>query len=225
MIIDFHAHIQPKADHGCNSLEMSERQLLLAKQAGVDCVVAVSHFYPFQEDIDSYWARTSKARDDLANLVSNNPDLPHVMFGTEVTLCNCLDKMEGLKKLCIKDTNCILIEMPFKKWDPKLIETLDNIKYDLGLSPVLAHVDRYNPQEIEKLFEMDIPGQINFYSLLRFFGRKKLLNWIKNGNIVAWGSDIHQLAPGYKGLSKALKLVGEQQLNAITEKSKALLNL
>ncbi len=225
MIIDFHAHVQPGADHGCESLDMSHKQLLLASQAGAEVVVAVSHFYPFKEDIESYLQRQEKAKTQLIALKESNPNLPEVMIGTEVTLCAGLDKMDGIEKLCIEGTNCILIEMPFTKWDNKLIETLDSIKYVLDLNPVLAHVDRYDPCEIEKLFALDIPGQVNFYSLLPFFGRKRLLNWIKDGHISAVGSDIHNLEPGYKGFDRALKIIGKENVAAIMEKSRRLINL
>jgi len=225
MIIDFHAHIQPGADHGCESLDMSHKQLLLASQAGVEVVVSVSHFYPYKEDLESYLQRQAKSKAELLALCESNSELPRVKIGTEVTLCSGLDRMDGLEKLCIEGTDCILIEMPFTKWDNKLIETLDSIKYGLDLNPILAHVDRYDPKEIEKLFALDIPGQVNFYSLLPFFGRNKLLSWMKSGHISAIGSDIHNLEPGYKGFDKALKIIGKENVSAIMEKSRGLLNL
>ncbi|MBQ2818928.1 MAG: hypothetical protein IJF14_00925 [Clostridia bacterium] len=225
MIIDFHAHIQPGADHGCKNLDMSHNQLLLASQSEVEVVVSVSHFYPLKEELESYLQRQTKAKAELLSLCESNPKLPKVMIGTEVTLCSGLDKMDGLERLCIEGTNCILIEMPFTKWDNKLIETLDSIKYELDLNPILAHVDRYDPKEIEALFSLDIPGQINFYSLLPLFGRKRLLNWINGGHISAIGSDIHDLEPGYKGFDKALKIIGKENISAIMEKSGRLLNL
>ena len=85
--------------------------------------------------------------------------------------------------------------------------------------------DKTNLKEIEKLFALDIPGQVNFYSLLPFFGRNKLLSWMKSGHISAIGSDIHNLEPGYKGFDKALKIIGKENVSAIMEKSRGLLNL
>ena len=62
MIIDFHAHIQPGADHGCKNLDMSHNQLLLASQSEVEVVVSVSHFYPLKEELESYLQRQTKAK-------------------------------------------------------------------------------------------------------------------------------------------------------------------
>lgn len=225
MIIDFHSHIQPGADHGCDGIDMSKEQLLLAQAAGVDVVVSVCHFYPYKENINNFFERISPLRESLKKLVEEDTSLPQVLFGTEVTLCHGLEKMQGLHRLCIEGTNCILIEMPFSKWDNKLLETLESIKYDLGLEPVLAHVDRYDHNEVEKLFALDLNGQINASSLVSLFGKGKLIKWINGGHIVALGSDIHKLSNEYKNFSRSLKILGKDKLFAIMNKSKELLKL
>jgi protein-tyrosine phosphatase len=56
MIIDFHAHILPGLDHGCKDLTTAVTQLKMAKKAGIDVVVATSHFYP------SGFSRAEKGR-------------------------------------------------------------------------------------------------------------------------------------------------------------------
>ena len=225
MIIDFHAHIQPGADHGCDGLETSLGQLALAKDAGVDTVVAVSHFYPYKEDLDSYLSRQAMAKESLYSALAEKDGLPRVLFGTEVALCNGLDRMEGLEKLCVEGSDCILTEMPIDRWDSRLLETLENIKYGLSLNPLLAHVDRYNPFEVEKLSILDIPWQVNIEALLPFFKRRIILKWIKSGRVSAIGSDIHKLDTVYSNFDKAFKVIGKENLSAIMEKSKNLLNL
>lgn len=225
MIIDFHAHVQPGADHGCDGLETSLGQLALAKAAGVDVVVGVSHFYPYKDDLSSYLDREDRAKALLNNALEEKDDLPKVLFGTEVSLCNGLYKMDGLEKLCIDGSDCILIEMPFSHWDSKILETLENIKYGLGLEPLLAHIDRYDPLEVKRLYALDIPWQINVSALFSFFRKKAALKWIKEGRVSAIGSDIHKLDTVYSDFDKAFKMIGEDNLSAIMEKSKNLLNL
>jgi protein-tyrosine phosphatase len=225
MIIDFHAHIQPGTDHGCDNIDMSKKQLLLAKQAGVDVVVSVCHFYPYKENGNGFFSRVLPLRQQLKEYVETDPSLPRVLYGSEVTLCAGLEKMQRLKELCIEGTNCILIEMPFSNWDNKLLDTLDALRYQCGLFPILAHVDRYDHREIEKLFSMDIPGQLNAQGFSSLLTRGRLLKWIKNGNIVALGSDIHKLSSEYDKFEKAVKIIGKDNLSAIMDKSRELLNL
>ena len=220
MIIDFHAHVQPGADHGCDGLETSLSQLVLAKNAGVDTVVAVSHFYPYKEDFKSYVNRENRAKALLKDALKERSELPAVLFGTEVSLCSGLDRMEGLRELCIEGSDCILIEMPFDRWDNRIIETLENIRYGLGLTPVLAHVDRYNASDIEHLFALEFSGQINICSLFPFFKRRTILRWIKEGHISAIGSDIHKIDTVYGDFDKAFKIIGRDNLSVIMEKSK-----
>ena len=188
-------------------------------------MVAVSHFYPYKEDLDSYLTRQNEAKTVLKNALANRNDLPKVLFASEVALCSGLDKMEGLEKLCVEGCDCILIEMPFDRWDNKILETLENIKHRLGLEPLLAHVDRYNPSDIEHLIAMDILCQVNIESLFPFFKKRTVLKWIKEGRIAAIGSDIHKLDTVYSDFDKAFKIIGKDNLFAIMKKSQELLNL
>ena len=46
MIVDFHSHILPRADHGSDSIETTQKQLQMIAEAGTEAVVATPHFYP-----------------------------------------------------------------------------------------------------------------------------------------------------------------------------------
>ena len=68
-MIDFHAHILPKADHGSDSIETSLFQINSAKAAGIDTIVATPHFYINNDDIDSFSARRETAFQSLLKLL------------------------------------------------------------------------------------------------------------------------------------------------------------
>ena len=60
MTIDFHAHVHPGADHGCRDTATARAQLELARDAGVDTVVTVSHYYPMRDSLGDYLLRTGR---------------------------------------------------------------------------------------------------------------------------------------------------------------------
>lgn len=205
--IDFHAHILPGADHGSDSLKTSLMQLSFAKAAGVDTIVATPHFYPAHDTMGEFLSRREET---AALLAANKPaDSPKIALGSEVHLCAGLDHMDGLDQLRIAGTKIILLELPFSHWSDTVMETILEIQSSGEFTPVLAHVDRYQPSIIEMLFSYNIKGQLNVESICRLRHRSQLLLWAKAGNIVALGSDIHQDINTYAKFPKAEKLLEE----------------
>ena len=202
--IDFHAHILPGADHGCDSENMCLKQLELARKYRIDMIVATPHFYPNADTVKSFLSRRKAAYEKLKNV--HRPDLPQVILGAEVLICNNMNKMDDLEKLCIEGTDTILIEMPFENhWDKRIIETVINMKQVRNLNVVLAHADRYNPTEVKKLTDMDIAVQLNAIALCKLKTKAKCKYYFENCKVVALGSDIHKLSNSYKYLYRAIK--------------------
>ena len=166
MIIDFHAHIHPGADHGCRDIGTARGQLELGRESGVGAVVTVSHYYPMRDHIDGYLARRERGREALCRLTKQDGTLPRVFFGTEVTLCHGLEKMPRMGSLTVEGTNLLLVEMPYGRWDTSLLDTLDLIRAERGLIPLLAHVDRYNADETEALLADGYMGQLNLEKIV-----------------------------------------------------------
>ena len=52
--LDYHAHILPGCDHGSSSVDMSLKQINMAKEAGVQTICATPHFYPHKESVSSF---------------------------------------------------------------------------------------------------------------------------------------------------------------------------
>ena len=223
MIIDFHAHVQPGSDHGCDSSQTALRQLELARDAGVGGVVAVSHYYPMRDSLEDYLRRRSRAQQKLQDLCSRDNSLPQVFCGSEVTLCQGLDKLDGLPKLCISGTNLLLVEMPSGKWNARLTDTLEQIRSEQGLDILLAHAERYETAQIEQLLREDYPCQLNYEAFARLLGTRKLHKWAEKGWVAALGSDIHGTSIGYKHLSNAQKSLGKQLFEQISQKSHQLM--
>ena len=82
MNIDFHAHVLPGADHGSANLDTSLKQLALAKQAGIDHVIATPHFYPRHDAPERFLKRRAEAeaalRDSRSAAASTALRIPSV---------------------------------------------------------------------------------------------------------------------------------------------------
>lgn len=205
-MIDFHAHILPGADHGSDSVETSLGQLALAEKAGVDIIVATSHFYPESDTVERFVQRRART---LELLRSQYHGPVRILPGAEVHLCPGLDHLAGLEQLCVQGTDVILLELPFQPVSNSMWETLVRFT-DAPLRPVLAHVDRYSSGTIESLFDLGFPGQLNAEGLCKLRGRGLLLDWIDEGQILALGSDIHGTDIGYRQWNKARKLLRDR---------------
>ena len=208
MIIDFHAHILPGVDHGCADTGTALRQLSLASDAGVGVVCATSHFYPHADTVKSYLERRSNGWAGIQDRLPENS--PQVILGAETLVCVGMEHMEGLQRLMFGD-GIILLEMPPSSWTSTLIETVEAIFKDICQGRmVLAHVDRYPPDDIERLMDYGIPGQLNAASLLSPLRRRRYMKWIDSGKIAALGSDIHGADKSYATLSKTVAFLGSR---------------
>lgn len=220
--IDFHAHILPGADHGCDSKDMCLKQLKQAKKNGIDIIVATPHFYPDTDTVEAFLKRRKEAYDEIRELEEKG--LPKVLLGAEVLICNNMDRLEELEKLCIEGTRTILIEMPFaKRWDKRLTDAVRAIKEVRGLNVVLAHIDRYNKDEVRKLTDMGVKAQINATAMYKLRSMFKCRYYMKNCDVVALGSDIHRLSDNYKYLRRAVKKQAKSG-NVIMKKTNAIID-
>ena len=223
-IIDFHSHILPCADHGSDGLKTSLRQVELLSEAGIGTVIATPHFYPERHTVESFLKKRNGA---AVELISSLPEgSPKIILGAEVLLCEGLDKMDGLDELCIEGTKTVLLEMPMHRWSDGLIETVERIS-ELGLTPVMAHVDRYPIREVERFYGLDgVYFQLNATSLCKLFGKRDYLKMVDSGAVVAIGSDLHMTdVSASRSFSSALRSLGDGRVEKIMRKSAELANL
>lgn len=198
--LDYHAHILPGCDHGSDGLETSLKQIAMAKAIGIETICATPHFYPHEETIESFLERRGKTYRQLAE---NLPaDSPQILPGAEVLICGGMEKMENLPCLCRGGSRELLLEMPFYKWPESLWETLFLLHERTDITLVMAHADRYPPEDIQVLIEEGIPLQLNAECLQKPLRRRRYLEWIKNGYVRYLGSDIHMLGSGYRDFEK-----------------------
>lgn len=205
LTLDYHSHILPGCDHGSDGLETSLRQVAMARAAGIQTICATPHFYPSQESLETFLDR----RRACAEVLRENLDEedPKVELGAEVLICEGMDRLEGLERLCREGTNELLLEMPFYQWPETIWDTLFQMDELRDIQIVIAHADRYPAQDIEQLIDAGIPLQLNVECLLKPLRRRRYLAWIDAGFVHYLGSDIHMLGPGYTDWQKCRKLL------------------
>lgn len=207
-IIDFHAHILPRADHGSNSVENSQRQLSLAKEYGVSRIVATPHFYPAKENLNVFLKRREASFAELAEGIGKDMP-PGIAMGAEVLICDNIEHLPGLESLCIGNSNIILLELPFNDFHVGYIYSVRNMIKN-GYRIILAHADRYNSDSIYRLLDVGAQIQLNADALDSIFKRRILYRWVAEGAVVALGSDIHGAdRAAYKHFAAAKKKLGK----------------
>lgn len=155
--------------------------------------------------MESFLARRQRTYEALK---ANLPDgAPEIILGAEVLICDGMDQLSGLDRLCRQGTNELLLELPFYKWPDLVWETVERLNDRDDIRIVIAHADRYPPEDIERLIDEDIPLQLNVECFKNPLRRKRYISWVKNGYAKYLGSDIHMLGSGYRDWEKCKKLL------------------
>ena len=207
-IIDFHSHIIPWADHGSDSIETTLFQLNSASEIGVSTIVATPHFYPQYENVERFIERRNACFARLSEHVTESH--PRIILGAEVLICDNIEAMPGLDSLCLGDTKNILLELPFTDFSDSYVYSVKML-IKQGYTVILAHADRYNPDNIDRLVSAGAKIQLNVDSLSKLFVQPYVKGWVERRKVVALGSDIHGSdAKAYKRFQKALKKLGNR---------------
>lgn len=194
-MIDFHSHVLPKFDDGARNAEVGIKMLERAYADGIDIVVSTSHFYA-----DSFsGARDFAEKRDTAYRAlmscAKNPDaLPKVVLGAEVYLDKRLSKTEDVHSLCIGDTDYMMLEMPYDKWDEDDFEEIYRLTR-LGIRPIMAHLDRFMQysDKFDELFSLGVLVQVNADAVLNGGKRREILRLFEMEALHVIGSDMHSL--------------------------------
>ncbi len=215
-MVDIHAHILPGIDDGPETLEES---LGLAEELalqGVHTVVTTPH-----------WGRITKRtlseiREiflEIKEKLQENSVEINIFLGFELFLdLETLEEVKGEpEKFSLAGGNFILVEFPFEFLYPNWEVLLREIR-EAGLSPVIAHPERYGPvlRDYSLLSRMVAEGailQVNAESLLGENGeraRKTAMKCLQEGLCSVVASDAHGLRFRPPRLRKAYELISKK---------------
>lgn len=211
-ITDFHTHVLPGIDDGSADLRTSVTMLEQAWAGGVATVVATPHFYAHNDKPDDFLARRADAQKRLQAELAGREDVPQLKIGAEVYYFPGISDSDRLFELTIDGKKCILIEMPMPPWTDHMYRELESIFVKRGLTPIIAHVDRYIspfrtygiPAELGRL---PVLVQANASFFLQRKTRNMALQMLRKQQIHLLGSDCHDLNWRPPNLHLAVELI------------------
>ena len=194
---DIHAHFLPSMDLGCKNTDDALQMISMMEKQSCQGVIATPHFYP-TETVDDYLKRRhdnyTTLREALQESQYSDFD-KKIILGTEVAYHHSLVFENGIFNLCMGDSNYLLLEMPFSKWTPEVLEDMEKLIKYRGLRIIIAHLERFyeygNKKYIERLLDMDLAIQMNTAHLLKFGAFRHANKMIKEQRVDVLCTDCH----------------------------------
>lgn len=198
-MVDIHSHILPGIDDGAvtvyDTLDMAD----LAFRSGTEQIVATPHCN-IPGVYDNYFDEAYRKAFNTAKDAIENEGIPiKLLPGMEVFATDDLPDIIAAKKLIgLNNTQNLLIEFDFGE-DPVFVENILREVKNSGMTPVIAHAERYmfvqeNPETVLQWHRQGYFVQVNKGSFLGKFGRnaEKTAFLLLNHNLItAVASDSH----------------------------------
>lgn len=237
-MIDIHSHIVFEVDDGPKTIEDSRALLEESYRQGVRTIISTSHrrkgmFETPEAKIEENFKQVQKLAKEIAD------DLT-VLYGAEIYYTSdILDKLEQGKIPRLADSQYALIEFSMITPYKEIHTALSNV-LRLGVTPVVAHIERYHclendEKKVRDLINMGCYTQINSSSVLKpkLFGdtykfMKKRAQFFLEKDLVHFvASDMHNLDPRPPYMQEAYQIIskkyGESHAEQLFRKNQELL--
>lgn len=213
-MIDFHTHILPGIDDGSRNVEISIQMLHEEKQMGIDHVVFTPHFYANRNSMDNFLKHRNRSIQQLQAEVERCPELSGMKYnyGAEVYYFGGIGNASDVKKLCIADTDILLLEMPFCQWTDEMYTDIVHLQRKQGLTVVLAHIERYSDFQKkmhvwDQVFELPVIAQMNAGPFMDWKRRRKVLKLASVQDQLLLGSDAHNMDNRRPNMAGAIEVI------------------
>lgn len=231
--IDIHSHILPGVDDGAKDLSVSLELLRMMKAQGITDVVATPHFDATRQSFEEYTERVQTAYKQLKEAVLDE-ELPNIYLGSEVYYFNGIGKCYGIRDFAIGNSKHLLLELSITSIDDDVIKDISDIYDNIGLQPVLAHVERYAGlkgfKKLLKLVESGVVlAQVNASAVFSSHYKHAVKKLIKHGYVSFLATDTHSIDSRPPLLDKALdeieKHFGKEHRKLLIRNSEKFLDL
>lgn len=220
-MIDIHSHIVFEVDDGPKTIEDSRALLEESYRQGVRTIISTSHrrkgmFETPEAKIEENFKQVQELAKEIAD------DLT-VLYGAEIYYTSdILDKLEQGKIPRLADSQYALIEFSMITPYKEIHTALSNV-LRLGVTPVVAHIERYHclendEKKVRDLINMGCYTQINSSSVLKpkLFGdtykfMKKRAQFFLEKDLVHFvASDMHNLNPRPPYMQEAYQIISKK---------------
>ncbi|MEE0945643.1 MAG: CpsB/CapC family capsule biosynthesis tyrosine phosphatase [Acutalibacteraceae bacterium] len=198
-LIDIHSHILPNIDDGAKNSEEAIQLLTQEKENGVSSVVLTPHFYPNLHTLEEYTKNCNIAYESLKEAI-RDMELPQIFLGYEVQYFTGISRCQNLDMLCFKNTHYLLLELPFlSPLSSSMLDEIVKINRDLGLTVIIAHIERYkNDRLFKKLLKIvdnqDARAQISADSVFNKDMKKTVIKLLKRNLVSYIATDTHSVS-------------------------------
>ena len=237
-MIDIHSHIVFDVDDGPKTIEDSRALLEESYRQGVRTIISTSHrrkgmFETPEAKIEENFKQVQELAKEIAD------DLT-ILYGAEIYYTSdILDKLEKGEIPRLADSQYALIEFSMITPYKEIHTALSNV-LRLGVTPVVAHIERYHclendEKKVRDLINMGCYTQINSSSVLKpkLFGdtykfMKKRAQFFLEKDLVHFvASDMHNLDPRPPYMQEAYQIIskkyGESHAEQLFRKNQELL--
>lgn len=228
MIFDVHCHILPGVDDGARDEGSTERMLNIARENGIDGIIATPHFEYGQEKetLEGIKKKYSKVRDLWKEM---GPDkelfLGHEVFYSE----GVVDSLKSGVAMTMNDTRYVLIEFRVDVGHSYALRAIQKLRY-AGYYPIIAHVERYpklrSGKTLQELIEKGAHLQVNASTLCGehgFIEKYRMMRLVKLGLIDFVATDAHDSRARRPKLKECMEILkkqlGEEKVRLIFEEN------
>lgn len=144
-MIDLHSHLLPGVDDGSRTVEQSLGVLRVMAERGITDVCLTPHLRAFE----TAQAPPPRHEEAFAALEAEAPALPRLHRGAEIMLDRPLPiGAEGFRRVSLRGSRYMLVEFPRLVAAEAVSNALTRLR-DVGITPVLAHPERYSCCSVE----------------------------------------------------------------------------
>lgn len=211
---DLHTHILPGMDDGAPDVQTALQMLCMEREQGIEAVALTPHYYADDESVGSFLRRRQAAASRLEAEIARQPDgeeLPRRIMGAEVAWSLHMDRWDRLGELCYAGSEYLLLELPFSAWSGAIFRSLYELMDRTGVTPVIAHIDRYWPcidsGAIEELLSMGLPVQLSAAALTHWRTRGAALRLLRSRRAQMLISDAHDAEKRAPDVAAALQVI------------------
>lgn len=218
--IDLHLHIVPSVDDGVRSLQESLTVCRGLKALGFDHLVTTPHIR--RGMFENRKANLTQAFQEFAAQVATEPDMPALSLSAEHHCDDLfLELFQAGDLLPYPGGRALLLEFANESLPLGIEKLAFNLRLK-GLTPVVAHPERYVPlfkrtDPIDKLLEQEVAFQLDLMSLVGKYGRNArnaAERMLEEGVYAIAASDCHRLDDlqrTQEALERLRELVGQAE--------------